>query len=742
MKFGISARLYGIVCIFVAGLVAVVWLLLSQEFDALKTRRQQELKGLVETAFSLVQAQYALAKSGKISEDEAKSRAAEAVGKLRYQGDNYFWINDLKPVMVMHPTRPDLNGKNLADIKDPNGFALFVAFAKVARENRSGFVDYMWPKPGSDRPVEKSSYVALFEPWGWVIGTGVYNDDIAAERARALATARNVGLAILILVAGIAFITARGITGRLRRLNATMRTVAAGDFHVTVADRKRRDEISEMANALEHFREAAAQNHEMRKMVDMKSGALDACRANVMIADETYTIVFMNKPQLEMLKRAEGDLRKELPHFNTDNLLGTSIDDFHKNPSHQRRMIEGLTAPYETQIKVGERAFQLIATPLVDRQRRTGTAVEWRDITLERAIEGDINTILQAAVKGDFSQRVATAGKSGFMLALANSMNQLCVTVDDAFADLASMCVDVSNGDLGRRITTEYGGTLKQLKDGANGMAEKLSETIAGIKVSAKEVSNAAAEISASTTDLSQRTEEQAASLDQTTSSMDQISETVKKNAENAQRANELTSSSRSVADRGGAVVGDAVKAMAQIEESSRKIADIIGVIDEIARQTNLLALNAAVEAARAGDAGRGFAVVASEVRNLAQRSSQAAKDIKDLITNSSGQVENGVQLVNHAGSSLNEIVESIKQVADIVASIATASAEQANGLEQINKALAQMDEVTQQNSALVEQNAASAKSLEHQSSTMDERVAFFRTEESPRHSGKRHVAA
>ena len=199
---------------------------------------------------------------------------------------------------------------------------------------------------------------------------------------------------------------------------------------------------------------------------------------------------------------------------------------------------------------------------------------------------------------------------------------------------------------------------------------------------------------------------------------MEEISVTVRKNAENAHQANTLTAGTRQVADRGGAVVADAVGAMSRIEESSRKISDIIGVIDEIARQTNLLALNAAVEAARAGDAGRGFAVVASEVRSLAQRSSQAAKDIKALIGSSTTQVKDGVDLVNKAGASLKEIVESIKRVSDIVAEIAIASTEQATGLDQVNKALLQMDTVTQQNSALVEQNAATAKTLEQQAAS------------------------
>jgi len=269
-----------------------------------------------------------------------------------------------------------------------------------------------------------------------------------------------------------------------------------------------------------------------------------------------------------------------------------------------------------------------------------------------------------------------------------------------------------------------------QIASAVNAMATRVRDTIAEIKMSAMEVNSASGEISHSTTDLSQRTEEQAASLEETTAAMEEISATVKKSAENAEEANRSASEARDVADRGGKVVAKAVDAMAKIEESSRRISEIIGVIDEIARQTNLLALNAAVEAARAGEAGRGFAVVASEVRSLAQRSSQAAKDIKELITNSNGQVQEGVELVNHAGAALSEILASVKTVADLVADIAVASNEQASGLDQINKALMQMDEATQQNAALVEENAATAKALETQAQSMDERVAFFKIDD------------
>ncbi|MGA8649117.1 MAG: methyl-accepting chemotaxis protein, partial [Xanthobacteraceae bacterium] len=414
--------------------------------------------------------------------------------------------------------------------------------------------------------------------------------------------------------------------------------------------------------------------------------ALDSCTTNVMVADENCNIIYMNNTLVKMLKAAEADLRKELPNFDSEKLLGAPMDVFHKNPAHQRRLIENLNGTFEADIKVGVRKFHLIASVAKGADdRRLGTVVEWKDTTAEKAIEEEINGMVQAAIDGDLARRLTLEDKTGFFRNLAAAMNKLC---------------------------------------------ELFSDVIREVKQAAREVANASAEISTSTTDLSQRTEEQAAGLEETSASMEEISATVKKNAENAQQANDSANNTREVADRGGQVVAKAVEAMALIDKSSHKVSDIIGVIDEIARQTNLLALNAAVEAARAGEAGRGFAVVASEVRSLAQRASQAAKDIKDLITNSNNQVREGVDLVNKAGTALDDIVESMNRVAAIVSEIAAASAEQATGIEQVNKALTQMDEVTQQNSALVEENAATAKTLEHQAQALNERVALFRIDE------------
>jgi methyl-accepting chemotaxis protein len=392
----------------------------------------------------------------------------------------------------------------------------------------------------------------------------------------------------------------------------------------------------------------------------------------------------------------------------------------------------GATARAVNAIKVmlAEKA-QREAQEKVEQDRRSAAERDAALVRMADEFQATVGGIVQSAVAGDFSKRVDLTGKSGLVLNVGTSINSLCDNVAKALADLVRMLGALSEGDLTKRIAADYRGDFAVLKNDANRTAEQLGETVAGISAIGGEVASAATEISGSTAGLAQRTEEQAASLEQTSASMEEMSATVKRNADNALRANQLTNGSRDVADRGGQVVAKAVDAMARIEESSRKISDIIGVIDEIARQTNLLALNAAVEAARAGDAGRGFAVVASEVRSLAQRSSQAAKDINILITNSSSQVQEGVELVNQAGTSLTEILASIKQVVDIVAEIAAASNEQSTGIDQINKALMQMDAVTQQNSAQVEENAASAALLEHQAEAMSQKVAFFKLADS-----------
>ena len=295
------------------------------------------------------------------------------------------------------------------------------------------------------------------------------------------------------------------------------------------------------------------------------------------------------------------------------------------------------------------------------------------------------------------------------------------------------------SNDLSRRIPTEgKSGEIEKLCAGVNGLLATMTGIVGGIMELSSTIASAATEIASGANDLSHRTEQQASSLEETAASMEEMASTVKQNSDNAQQANQLSINARATATEGGNVVGQAVDAMARIEQSSSKISEIIGVIDEIAFQTNLLALNAAVEAARAGDAGKGFAVVASEVRSLAQRTSVAAKDIKGLIVESGRQVKDGVKLVDNAGSSLSEIVKSINQVADIVAEIAAASKEQSTGVEEINKAVVQMDQMTQQNAALVEESAAASRTLQEEAQLMFDRMSAYSIGDAPNLKGPR----
>ncbi len=343
-------------------------------------------------------------------------------------------------------------------------------------------------------------------------------------------------------------------------------------------------------------------------------------------------------------------------------------------------------------------------------------------------VVAEIQQIVEAAaVRGDFSVKMDMDGKQGYTKILSELLNQLSDVTDTGLRDIMRVANALAEGDLTQSITQDYPGLFGETKDGVNATVENLKKLVDEIKIAVESINTGSKEIAQGNQDLSQRTEEQASSLEETASSMEELTSTVKQNAENAKQANQLAIGSSDVAGKGGAVVSKVVDTMASINESSRKIVDIISVIDGIAFQTNILALNAAVEAARAGEQGRGFAVVAAEVRNLAQRSAAAAKEIKTLIGDSVDKVENGSKLVAQAGNTMEEIVTSIKRVTDIMAEISAASAEQSAGIMQVNQAITQMDEVTQQNAALVEEAAAAAESLEEQAQNLSASVSVFK---------------
>jgi methyl-accepting chemotaxis protein len=375
-------------------------------------------------------------------------------------------------------------------------------------------------------------------------------------------------------------------------------------------------------------------------------------------------------------------------------------------------------------------------SPTMDASGRPATVVTYAtnvsaQVLASRQLQETVQqtqAAVRAALDGDLTQRVALEGKSGEIEALSRGVNQLFDTLGAVIDDINVVVECAKQRDLSARVdSTGKSGSFGKLASGINALIANMMSLVQQIKSSASEVKTGAEEISKGNLNLSQRTEQQASSLEETASSMEQMTSTVRQTADNAGQANQLALAARRQAEKGGAVVGAAVASMAGINAASKKIADIIGVIDEIAFQTNLLALNAAVEAARAGEQGRGFAVVATEVRNLAGRSATAAKEIKALIRDSVTRVDEGSKLVDESGRTLEEIQAAVKKVTDIVAEIAAASREQSTGIEQVNKAVMHMDQSTQQNAALVEQAAAASQAIVEQAQALNQMISGYR---------------
>jgi len=546
-----------------------------------------------------------------------------------------------------------------------------------------------------DTAVPALVAVKRFAPWKWAL--------VAVEpRATVLASSHALTIAIvalsvlaLVVIGVLTAIGVRRVVSRpLRSAVAIAEDVAAGRLDGRI-DTSRQDEVGQLLSAM---------------------GLVQTQIVSVIAA------------QTDMTRRHD------------EGQISFRIDDS-AFPGEYGRMVRDTNALVGAHIAVKMRLIEIMQRYSVgdlsmDMDRLPGekaVLTDTMDATKANlsAINAEIRRLAMSASSGDFSQRGDMDKYQHEFRDMIGGLNLLMETTDGNLAEVSELLRSIARGDLTARMEGDFHGVFARMRDDANATVAQLTDIVGRIQVASGNINTAAGEIASGNLDLSRRTEQQAANLEETAASMEELTSTVRQNAESARQANQFSISAAGVASQGGDVIGKVVTTMTDIEQSSKKIAEIISVIDGIAFQTNILALNAAVEAARAGEQGRGFAVVASEVRTLAQRSANAAKEIKGLIETSVDKVADGSALVNQAGATMGDIVASVQRVTDIMAEISAASQEQSSGIEQVNQTIVQMDETTQQNAALVEEASAAARAMEEQAHALTASVAVFKLQAS-----------
>ena len=672
------------------GVIALSVIAARMQYLDLTETRKTALKTQVELSYGILQHYHRLAGTGELNEDAAKSAALQALEVMRAENDAYYFnIYDTGYRLLMHPFRKDLVGKDMKDFRTDDGVRIYYDQVEAAKAG-GGFVNYRWAKPGSQGEVEKVAYAGLFAPWNWVVSSGVYMDDVQKQALVFTAIMAVSGGVLVLIVLALSWLIGNRIAVPLKQATAVAEGIARGKLDSHIGPQPH-DETGRLLDAMSGMQQQLhAVISGQREMARRHDGGELSYRIDASAFPGEYGLMVQE----------------------TNALVGGHVQTLHD------------VLDVVQQYAVGDLSRDIARYP--GEKAAMTTTVDTVKANLGR-INAEIKQLASAAAAGDFSRRGdAQRFDHDFRLMLEN-LNAMMAVSDDNLGKLSQLLSAIAEGDLTARMHGDYQGVFARMRDDANTTVTQLTQIVGQIQASASSITLAAGEIASGNSDLSRRTEQQAANLEETAASMEELTSTVRQNAEHARQANQLAIGAQGVASQGGSVVGQVVNTMSAIEASSKKIAEIISVIDGIAFQTNILALNAAVEAARAGEQGRGFAVVASEVRTLAQRSAAAAKEIKGLIDDSVGKVAEGSSLVHQAGSTMGEIVASVQRVTDIMAEISAASQEQSAGIEQVNQTVVQMDETTQQNAALVEEATAAARAMEEQAGQLADAVAIFR---------------
>lgn len=579
-------------------------------------------------------------------------------------------------------------------VSHPNGETMFLSVTGVEVAKQLFLVNVWVPHDEIYAPVNN-----MFRTIGMILGIGVIGS----------------------IIAGL--LASRMVVSPLKRLRNAVDDLAAGR-DVDMKDAERGDEIGDAFKAMGVVQTTGLEAIRVR-------AALANCDAKFIIADPSGTVVYTNQALENFFRDHGAVLAEHLPSGPRGKIMGADIAGFFTDPARGRELVNGLGSHGASEAMVlGELRVHLNINKITaDDGGHIGTLIEWHDDSAEWQLRNGLETVVNAANEGDFSQRIELRTSDANARRVSDGLNALTSVVNDAVEDISTLMSHMRSGDLTYRVTGSYHGRLKELMDNANETAGHLAVTVNDLKSSVNEVNDVSRSIDRDSESLSSQTEGSAASLEETAAAMEEISARVRETDESASEADRYATSAMENAEEGQGVLNETVTAMQSIEESSRKVKAIIAVMEDISLQTDLLALNAGVEAARAGEAGKGFAVVASEVRNLAVRSADAAKDVAELITRSGEHITVGSQLVDRTGDTFRKIVAEVKEVARIIREISDASREQTVRIEEMNTAITAIDLATQNNAQVAQANFSSARALSQQAERLDQLVRMFHTD-------------